>query len=72
MQLKSSDMKESAKWIDADEVQRAVLREKCNCSADTVNKALAFKRNGPVARAVRTYAVNFLGCLIYDVSSRYL
>lgn len=65
-------MAESAKWIDADEVQREFLQNHFNCARDTVNKALLFKRNGPISRAVRTYAVNFLGCLIYDVSSRYL
>ena len=65
-------MREPAKWIDADEVQRDFLQKHFNCAKDTVNKALSFKRNGPISRAVRTYAVNFLGCLIFDCSNRYL
>lgn len=65
-------MKERVKWIAADEVQRDILQEHFKCARDTINKALLFRRNGPLSRAVRTYAVNFLGCLIYDDLGRYL
>lgn len=65
-------MREPAKWIVADEVQRDVLQKQFNCARDTINKALLFRRNGPLSRAIRTYAVNFLGCLIYDNLERYL
>lgn len=64
--------REPHKWIVADEVQRQVLVEHFGCAYDTVNKALLFRRNGPISRAVRTYAVNFLGCLICDNLERYL
>lgn len=60
------------RWIAADTVQRTALEEKFNCSRETVNKALLFRRDGPKSRAIRTYAVNFLGCLIKDNLDRYL
>lgn len=60
------------RWIAADSVQRDVLQEHFSCSRETVNKALLFKRGGTKSRAIRTYAVNFLGCLIKDNVDRYL
>lgn len=60
------------RWIEADEVQRNVLQERFNCARDTVNKALLFQRHGPKSRSIRTFAVNFLGCLIRDNINRYL
>lgn len=60
------------RWIAADTVQRDILQEKFNCSRETVNKALIFKRDGSKSRAIRTYAVNFLGCMIKDKIDRYL
>lgn len=60
------------RYIAADTIQRESLEEKFNCSRETVNKALLFKRDGPKSRAIRTYAVNFLGCLIKDNLDKYL
>ena len=58
--------------IRADMVQRQALCEKFNCCPDTVTKALSYKRNGTKSRAIRTYAVNFLGCILEDDLKKYL
>lgn len=60
------------RYIAADTIQRETLEGKFNCSRETVNKALLFKRDGPKSRAIRTYAVNYLGCLIKDTLDKYL
>lgn len=60
------------RYIAADTVQRETLEEKFNCSRETVNKALLFRRDGPKSRAIRNYAVNYLGCLIKDNLDKYL
>lgn len=60
------------RWIAADSVQRDVLQEKFSCSRETVNKALLFQRHGSKARAIRTYAINYLGCLLKDNLDKYL
>lgn len=60
------------RYIAADTIQREALEVRFNCSRETVNKALLFRRDGPKSRAIRTYAVNFLGCLIKDNLDKYL
>ena len=59
------------KIIVGDE-EKSILMSHYNCSKDTVNKALNFKRHGSKSRAIRNYAVNFLGGLIKDDIDKYL
>ena len=59
-------MKEYRRYISADEVQIEHLVAHYNCSKATVSRALSFKQNSMLARSIRTYAVNFLGCKLTD------
>lgn len=54
------------RYIESDEVRSEHLRAHFNCSQPTVSAALHFKRNSMLARSIRVYAVNFLGCRIVD------
>lgn len=59
-------------YIEADEVQRGHLKTHFNVAASTVLRALNYQNNSTLARSIRTYAVNFLGCRLNDNLSLYL
>ena len=60
------------KHITANEQVRKTLKERFDCNISTVTKSLNFERFGPKARAIRSYAINFLGCSIENDNTRYL
>lgn len=59
-------------YISADEVQTEHLTTHFNCSKKTVSRALNFEVHSLLARSIRTYAVNFLGCKLTDNLSQFL
>lgn len=59
-------------YIKADEVQLKHLMAHFNCSQPTCSRALNFKSGSLMARSIRTYAVNFLGCQLTDNLNKFL
>ena len=59
-------------YISADEVQTEHLTMHFNCSKKTVLRALNFEAHSLLARSIRAYAVNFLGCKLTDNLNQFL
>lgn len=59
-------------FIKADEVQKKHLVDHYHCSVRTIERALYFKSYSLMARSIRTYAVNFLGCQLTDNLNKFL
>lgn len=54
------------RYVEAPQDVRQLLQMKYRVSMSTVCRALNFRCTGPVAREIRVYAVNQLGCKIFE------